>query len=64
MMAKCDKRCEIFSRVVGYYRPIENWNTGKREEFWDRVEYDVGGRGKKEEKEKKIVENVGPVVLQ
>lgn len=30
-------RCEIFSRVVGYYRPVESWNEGKKEEFRDRA---------------------------
>ena len=27
---------EVYSRVVGYYRPVTNWNDGKREEFKDR----------------------------
>ncbi len=27
---------EVYSRVVGYYRPVNNWNDGKREEFEDR----------------------------
>lgn len=27
---------EVYSRVVGYYRPVNNWNDGKREEFKDR----------------------------
>jgi len=31
--------CEVFSRVVGYYRPIHNWNLGKREEFKDRLAF-------------------------
>jgi hypothetical protein len=35
----CSKRCEVYSRVVGYYRPVQNWNNGKREEFKDRLEY-------------------------
>lgn len=30
---------EIYSRVVGYYRPVSNWNEGKREEFKDRKEF-------------------------
>jgi len=38
-MAKCEKKCEIFSRVVGYHRPVEQWNKGKKSEFSDRVEY-------------------------
>jgi anaerobic ribonucleoside-triphosphate reductase len=29
-------RCEVYSRVVGYYRPVSGWNKGKREEFKDR----------------------------
>ena len=39
-MAKCGMRCEIFSRVVGYHRPVQNWNKGKKEEFKERVEFD------------------------
>lgn len=26
-------KCEVYSRVVGYHRPVENWNDGKKEEF-------------------------------
>ena len=26
-------KCEVYSRVVGYLRPVQNWNKGKREEF-------------------------------
>lgn len=29
---------EVYSRVVGYYRPVSQWNHGKREEFSDRKE--------------------------
>ncbi|MFO7872485.1 MAG: ribonucleoside triphosphate reductase [Candidatus Undinarchaeales archaeon] len=36
----CGQRCEIFSRVVGYYRPVRNWNDGKQEEWKDRQEFD------------------------
>lgn len=36
---KCGKRCEIYSRVVGYHRPIQNWNIGKKSEWEDRVEF-------------------------
>lgn len=28
--------CEIYSRVVGYMRPIQEWNKGKKAEFYDR----------------------------
>lgn len=37
----CNTKCEVYSRVVGYYRPIEQWNDGKQEEFRDRKEYKV-----------------------
>jgi len=30
---------EVYSRVVGYFRPINQWNKGKKEEFKDRKEY-------------------------
>ncbi|GAB6138085.1 anaerobic ribonucleoside-triphosphate reductase [Halanaerobaculum tunisiense] len=33
-------RCQTYSRVVGFITPTENWNTGKLEEFKDRVTYD------------------------
>ena len=39
-MTKCGMKCEIFSRVVGYMRPVHQWNKGKKEEFKDRVEFD------------------------
>jgi len=31
--------CEVYSRVVGYFRPINNWNDGKKQEFSERVEF-------------------------
>jgi anaerobic ribonucleoside-triphosphate reductase len=40
-----DKRripCEVYSRVVGYLRPVSDWNFAKRQEFADRVPYKVG----------------------
>lgn len=32
--------CEVYSRVVGYYRPVQNWNVGKQQEFRERNTYD------------------------
>lgn len=29
-------KCEIWSRVVGYFRPVEQWNDGKKEKFFER----------------------------
>jgi len=38
----CDAQTEVFSRVVGYLRPVSFWNDGKQEEFKDRKEYKLG----------------------
>ena len=35
----CGKVTEVYSRVVGYFRPVRNWNVGKQEEFRQRIEY-------------------------
>ena len=35
--------CEIYTRVVGYHRPVKNWNKGKQEEFKDRVVFNTRG---------------------
>ena len=35
-MAKCGQKTEVWSRVVGYHRPIKNWHSSKREEFRER----------------------------
>jgi len=32
-MAKCEEKCEVYSRVCGYFRPVAAWNLGKKEEF-------------------------------
>ncbi|GBE16887.1 anaerobic ribonucleoside triphosphate reductase [bacterium BMS3Abin15] len=36
---KSFRKTEIYSRVVGYIRPVEQWNEGKQEEYKDRKEY-------------------------
>ena len=35
----CGKETEVYTRVVGYFRPVKNWNLGKQEEFKQRIEY-------------------------
>jgi ribonucleoside-triphosphate reductase (formate) len=40
-MEECAKKCEVYSRIVGYFRPVANWNIGKKEEFKDRLEFDL-----------------------
>ena len=32
-------KCEVYSRVVGYIRPVSQWNEGKRAEYDDRIEF-------------------------
>jgi len=38
----CGKTAEVYSRITGYYRPVQNWNDGKSQEFKDRKVYDIG----------------------
>ncbi len=37
----CGENAEVYSRITGYYRPVQNWNDGKREEYEERKEYDI-----------------------
>ncbi|MBQ2406960.1 MAG: ribonucleoside triphosphate reductase [Lachnospiraceae bacterium] len=39
---KCGKVTEVYSRITGYYRPVQNWNDGKLQEYKNRTEYVVG----------------------
>jgi hypothetical protein len=36
---KCGKECEVYSRVVGYCRPVKGWNLGKKEEWKERTAF-------------------------
>ena len=38
---KCGQVTEVYSRITGYYRPVQNWNVGKSQEFKDRKVYDL-----------------------
>ncbi|HZJ89206.1 MAG TPA: ribonucleoside triphosphate reductase [Bacilli bacterium] len=38
---KCGSETEVYSRITGYYRPLQNWNDGKQAEFKERKEYKV-----------------------
>ena len=38
---ECGAETEVYSRVVGYYRPVQRWNKGKQEEFKERKEYAI-----------------------
>ncbi len=39
---ECGEKTEVYSRITGYYRPVQNWNDGKSQEFKDRKTYDIG----------------------
>ena len=38
----CKQKAEVYSRITGYYRPVQNWNEGKLQEYKDRITYDTG----------------------
>ncbi len=38
---QCGEKTEVYSRITGYYRPVQNWNDGKSQEFKDRKVYDL-----------------------
>ncbi len=44
----CGNKTEVYSRITGYYRPIQNWNDGKRKEFEDRKVYNIENSNLKE----------------
>ncbi|MFQ7310854.1 MULTISPECIES: ribonucleoside triphosphate reductase [Sellimonas] len=46
----CGKKTEVYSRITGYYRPVQNWNDGKLQEFKDRKEYIIEKSVMKKEK--------------
>ncbi|MBQ4100368.1 MAG: ribonucleoside triphosphate reductase, partial [Oscillospiraceae bacterium] len=38
---ECGQKAEVYSRITGYYRPVQNWNEGKTQEFKDRKLYNI-----------------------
>lgn len=44
----CGKPTEVYSRITGYYRPVQNWNIGKAQEFKERKTYEIPGINKPE----------------
>ncbi|MBP5261814.1 MAG: ribonucleoside triphosphate reductase [Clostridiales bacterium] len=49
----CGKKTETYSRITGYYRPVQNWNDGKAQEFKDRKLYKI---------DTSVLKHAGPVV--
>jgi ribonucleoside-triphosphate reductase len=47
---RCGRVTEVYSRITGYYRPVQNWNEGKIQEYKNRTEYDtIEYKGKRHE---------------
>ena len=38
---ECGESAEVYSRITGYYRPVQNWNEGKTQEYKERLEYNI-----------------------
>ena len=47
---ECGTKAEVYSRITGYYRPVQNWNDGKSQEFKERKNYDIKNSKLKHEK--------------
>ncbi len=70
----CGKKTEVYSRITGYYRPVQNWNDGKIAEFKERKVYDIATsqyRGKPveefvcapEAKSAEVVKSAGDILI-
>ncbi|MCH1984525.1 ribonucleoside triphosphate reductase [Ruminococcus sp. OA3] len=46
----CGQPAEVYSRITGYYRPVQNWNDGKSQEYKNRTVYDIGNSAIKKSK--------------
>jgi len=57
---ECGEKTEVYSRITGYYRPVQNWNDGKTQEFKERKVYDIENSKLTHEgpKEEKAADNV------
>ena len=49
---ECGSNAEVYSRITGYYRPVQNWNVGKTQEYKERKEYVI---------ETSVLKHDGPV---
>ncbi|PAB57366.1 ribonucleoside triphosphate reductase [Anaeromicrobium sediminis] len=53
----CNEEAEVWTRVVGFHRPVQAWNKGKKEEYKDRVEYSTK-KSLEDKEDKKIIKAV------
>ena len=59
----CGKKTEVYSRITGYYRPVQNWNDGKSQEFKDRKVYNIGTSVLKKEAPQRIQLSAEPEII-
>lgn len=55
----CGRTTEVYSRITGYYRPVQNWNDGKSAEFKDRKTYDISHSVLREKEAKEEKQDCG-----
>lgn len=55
----CGRTTEVYSRITGYYRPVQNWNDGKSAEFKDRKTYDISHSVLREKETKEEKQDCG-----
>jgi len=60
----CGARTEVYSRITGYYRPVQNWNDGKAQEFKQRKVYDIPSSMGKFEARREAPVSQDPVAAQ
>jgi len=66
---ECGGKTEVYSRITGYYRPVQNWNDGKSQEYKDRQVYDVetsvmkNPKVQKQEVAQEVCETVDSTIL-
>jgi ribonucleoside-triphosphate reductase len=54
----CGKDTEVYSRITGYYRPVQNWNDGKAQEYKNRTIYEIDHEAKEEESVSELADNI------
>lgn len=60
---QCQASCEVWSRIVGYFRPVDQWNKGKKSEYRDRVEYALDACGTGHAQEQPVTTTVSTEVV-
>ena len=65
MGQQCEQKCETYARVCGFFTPINNWNKGKKEEFYMRKTFQINEASRKigqEEELDKLKEEIASII--